>query len=71
MNLTFFSQDGQNARNFNAIAFGCDQEWVGDLQKGDLLDLVFELIANNWNGNSNLEMKVLDLKKAILKHKKL
>lgn len=48
-------------KKINAIAFG-----MGDkneaLKKGNLVDVVFELIVNEWNNNRNLEMKIIDLR---------
>ncbi len=42
--------------NFNKLAL--------DLNIGDRADAAFTIIANEWNGYSKLEMKVIDLKKA-------
>jgi single-stranded-DNA-specific exonuclease len=30
---------------------------------GDLIDLVFEIDVNDWNGNRELQLKIIDLKK--------
>jgi single-stranded-DNA-specific exonuclease len=36
--------------------------WTQTLQPGNKIDIVFELDCNEWNGNRNLELKILDLK---------
>ncbi|MFH1388295.1 MAG: single-stranded-DNA-specific exonuclease RecJ [Patescibacteria group bacterium] len=54
---------GKNSimKRINAIAFG-----MGDkneaLKKENLVDIVFELILNEWNNNRSLEMKIIDLR---------
>lgn len=53
--------NASGARKFNAIAFGMGDK-RGGLKKGDLIDVVFELIANEWNNSRNLEIKIVDLK---------
>jgi single-stranded-DNA-specific exonuclease len=59
MDLIMF--EGDKARKFSAIAFGFgDKEEF--LKKGQSVDVVFELIANQWNGQRNLEMKVVDMR---------
>jgi len=30
---------------------------------GDTIDIVFELIADEWNGTRNLQLKIIDFKK--------
>jgi len=48
-------------KKINAIAFGMgDKSEV--LKRSNLVDIVFELIINEWNNNRNLEMKVIDLR---------
>ncbi|MFH1766668.1 MAG: single-stranded-DNA-specific exonuclease RecJ [Patescibacteria group bacterium] len=50
---------GQNA--WNAIGFG-----LGDLARqlmlGDMVDIVYELTVNEWNGEKELQASILDLK---------
>ncbi len=59
MELVMF--DNNKAKKFNAIAFGFgDKEEL--LKPGQLIDLVFEMIINQWNGRHDLEMKIIDLK---------
>ncbi|MDX9893068.1 MAG: single-stranded-DNA-specific exonuclease RecJ [Patescibacteria group bacterium] len=44
------------------IGFGFG-EWRQTLKPGDLIDLVFEIDVNEWNGNRELQLKIIDLKK--------
>lgn len=44
------------------IGFNCG-EWCARLSPGDRIDAVFTLGVNEWNGNRELEMKIVDLKK--------
>lgn len=47
---------------FNCIGFGLSG-WCDKIKAGDKIDIVFNLILNEWNGNKNLEFKIIDLKK--------
>jgi len=63
MELLLFDKGSNRAKRFNAIAFGLgDKESI--LKKGKLVDVVFEIIVNQWNGRRDLEMKVVDLRLA-------
>lgn len=46
---------------FHAIGFNFG-EWSNKLKPGSLIDIVFTLTANRWNGHCNLEFKIVDLK---------
>jgi len=35
------------------------------LKVGDIVDLVFELVVDEWNGNRELQMRVVDVKKSV------
>jgi len=35
------------------------------LKPGDIIDLVFEMDINEWNGNRELQLTIVDLKKSI------
>lgn len=48
---------------FGAIGFGMVKNGGGDLKIGDKIDLVFELLADEWNGTRNLQMKIIDFKR--------
>ncbi|MFA6410609.1 MAG: single-stranded-DNA-specific exonuclease RecJ [Candidatus Buchananbacteria bacterium] len=40
----------------------CFGNWCEKLKKGDRVDLVFEVDINEWNGNRELQLKIVDLK---------
>lgn len=61
LNLVMFNNEQKTAKNFKAIAFGMGERGE-HLKKGDLVDVVFEFIINEWNGHRELELKVVDLK---------
>jgi len=61
MDLMVFDNQSKQGKRFNAIAFNSGK-WHNILNKGDLIDIIFELIVNEWNGNRDLEMKIIDLK---------
>ena len=46
---------------FETIGFG-QGEWAKKLLPGDKIDLVYELLRNEWNGEQKLELKIIDLK---------
>lgn len=52
----------KNEKKFIAIGFGlsgfCDR-----IRIGDKIDIVFELISNEWDGTKELQLKIIDLKK--------
>lgn len=52
----------KNKKLFKAIGFNFG-EWTNKIKLNDIIDIVFTLSANEWNGNSNIELKVVDLKK--------
>jgi len=43
------------------IGFGLGEVW-GDLAMGDRIDMVYEVGVNEWNGNRELQLKIVDLK---------
>jgi single-stranded-DNA-specific exonuclease len=55
------SQDGdiKNVHKLIGFSFG---NWCAKLQAGDKIDIVFELGVNEWNGNRELQLKIVDLK---------
>ncbi|NQV00564.1 MAG: single-stranded-DNA-specific exonuclease RecJ [Parcubacteria group bacterium] len=61
IDLMVFNDKLKQGKNFKAIAFNLGK-WHNILNKGDLVDVVFELIINEWNGNRYLEMKIIDLR---------
>ena len=51
-------------KTFRAIGFGlANKNGGGELKIGDKMDIVFELIADEWNGTRNLQLKIIDFKK--------
>lgn len=40
-------------------------EWCNTLKRGDKVDMVFEVDVNEWNGNRELQMKIVDLKMSL------
>jgi single-stranded-DNA-specific exonuclease len=53
-----------NTKNFAAIGFNQVNKVFQKIKVGDLIDLVFEISVNIWNGQKNLELKVVDFRKA-------
>lgn len=41
----------------------CFGDWCEHLRVGDKIDMVFEVGINEWNGNRELQLKIVDLKK--------
>ncbi|MEK7072796.1 MAG: single-stranded-DNA-specific exonuclease RecJ [Patescibacteria group bacterium] len=39
-------------------------EWCAKLKVGDKIDVVFEIGVNEWNGNKDLQLKIIDLKES-------
>lgn len=40
----------------------CFGEWCKRIKRGDSIDMVFEVDINVWNGNQELQLKIIDLK---------
>ena len=54
------SQDDlPNFHKLIGFSFG---DWCAKLNIGDKIDLVFDLDVNEWNGNRELQLKIIDLK---------
>jgi single-stranded-DNA-specific exonuclease len=53
------SQGNGEKKKFIGFCFG---EWCQKLKAGDCIDVVFEVDVNEWNGNRELQMKIVDLK---------
>jgi single-stranded-DNA-specific exonuclease len=56
-------QLSQNNERQKAISFGKVEEWGDKIKIGDKIDVVVEFGINEWNGNRELQFKILDLKK--------
>ena len=52
--------DGTKVQKF--IAFGCEK-WLQDIKTHDMIDMVFEMSVNEWNGRRELQLKIVDYKK--------
>ena len=50
-------------KRFQAIGFGFG-DFCDKIKNGDEVDVIFELIANEWNGTRELQLKIVDLKKS-------
>ncbi|MBI5037099.1 MAG: single-stranded-DNA-specific exonuclease RecJ [Candidatus Kerfeldbacteria bacterium] len=46
------------------IAFGKGATWGNDLSIGEMVDIVFELSINEWNGSRELQLKLVDMRKS-------
>ncbi len=53
------SQGNGLRKKFIGFCFG---DWCQKLKIGDKIDVVFEVDVNEWNGNRELQMKIVDLK---------
>lgn len=51
--------NGQIIRKTIGFGFG---HWCDKLSEGDKVDMVFEVDVNEWNGNRELQLKIVDLK---------
>ncbi|NTW30989.1 MAG: hypothetical protein HGA33_06935, partial [Candidatus Moranbacteria bacterium] len=48
-------------RVYDAIGFSLAEKIPG-LVSGDMLDILFQLDENEWNGSVNLQLKLIDLR---------
>ncbi|MFA4831379.1 MAG: single-stranded-DNA-specific exonuclease RecJ [Patescibacteria group bacterium] len=49
---------------WNLCSENGETNWCQTLKKGDKIDLVFEISVNEWNGNRELQLTIIDLKKS-------
>jgi len=56
---------GGQDKIFKAIGFRLAKNGNQDLKAGDKVDLVFELMVDQWNGNRELQLKIIDIKKIV------
>lgn len=52
----------QNNLNQKAISFGTAEEWQSKLKIGDEVEVVVEFGVNEWQGNRELQLKIIDIK---------
>jgi len=62
LKLSLEKEIDKGVKRFRAIGFGL-AEFCDKIRIGDRIDVVFELIANEWNGTKELQLKIIDLKK--------
>ncbi len=60
LKLALKSTDG-NPKIFDAIGFKLGEEF-SELKKDDLIDIVFNLSEDSWNGSKKIQMKLVDLR---------
>ncbi|MFA6098579.1 MAG: single-stranded-DNA-specific exonuclease RecJ [Patescibacteria group bacterium] len=52
----------QKSTTRKVIAFGFGNGWGNELKIGDMIDIIFEVSVNEWNGSKELQLKMNDLK---------
>ena len=52
----------QGGCGWDCIGFGIAENWRGKLKQGDLVDLVYYIEENCWNGSREIQLKIIDLK---------
>lgn len=45
----------------NGVAFGVGQRWGDKIKKGDKIDIVSTISINRWNGNTEIQLKLIDI----------
>lgn len=53
---------GPQGKPTKVIAFGFAEEWASRLPRGKKVDLAYEVSINEWNGNRELQLKLVDIK---------
>lgn len=61
LKMRLVSADG-GTKSFDAIGFSFGKTFP-DLKRGDIVDVVFQLNENTWNGSTSIQLKLLDLRK--------
>lgn len=49
-------------KSFDAIGFSLGEKFP-DLEKGELLDVAFQLSENTWNGSTTIQLKLVDIRR--------
>ena len=71
LNIANMGNDGQhikfriktaNSEIFTALGFGQTEKW-SDLRIGDKIDIVYFIELNEFNGRSEIQLKIIDIKK--------
>jgi len=71
VDVFLMGQDGQHMRikleqggaTHQAVAFGFGKFFPGALNQGDLIDVVYTIGVNEYNGRRDIQLKVVDIKK--------
>ena len=62
LKLLLEKETGDSVKKINAIGFNlvdsCDK-----IELGDKINIVFEMLSNEWNGTKELQLKIIDFKK--------
>ena len=61
--IRILAKQGDNPMLHKFIGFGFG-EWIEKLKPGEMADIVYEVDVNEWNGNRELQLKIVDLKKS-------
>ena len=56
----FLHQKGGSPRVFDAIAFGFGKQFP-ELKKNDIINIVFKVRKDEWNGNQKIQLNILDM----------
>lgn len=62
LKLSISNLDEEKINNFDGIGFNLASFWLDKIKTGDKIDLVYRIEANQWNGDQQLQLKVVDLK---------
>jgi single-stranded-DNA-specific exonuclease len=64
LNMTL-KQDNKIRKSISwGMCNGNEPNWCNTLKAGDLIDIVYEIDVNEWNGNRELQLTIVDLKKS-------
>lgn len=61
LKLALRPQNG-SPKIFDAIGFSLGEQWA-NLKNNDIIDIVFTLEEDSWNGNKKLQLKLMDLRR--------
>jgi len=53
----------QGGKKIQAVAFGFGEKYKGVLNAGDLVDIVYDVGINEWEGRRDIQLKIVDIKK--------
>lgn len=62
--LKLLARHDTGRRVHKFIAFSC-KDWIAALQPEDLIDIIFEIGLNEWNGRKELQLMIKDFKKIL------